>query len=71
MICDPIVPVPPPFVVTALTLVTNCSIVPLSYYCIVTPIVFCYVLPSTGLQWQALKSITCVGAGILRARPSG
>jgi hypothetical protein len=49
IICDPIVPVPPPFVVTALTLVTNCSIVLLSYYCIVTFIVFCYILPSTGL----------------------
>jgi hypothetical protein len=39
----------------------------------------CYFIPNAErkpeglevLQWQALKSITCVGVGILHARPSG
>jgi hypothetical protein len=53
---DPIVLVLLPFVVIALTPVTDCPIVSCSYYCIVTSIVSRYVLPSTGLVLNVART---------------
>ena len=49
MPCDPLVLMPLLIVVIVLTHAIDCSIISHSYYCIVTLIVLCYVLPSTGL----------------------